>query len=93
MAHTSEKSRIMAVPGAWVPTSGSHAHGAREASSFSTRVIFRFLGSGSCVAWGVGCRFGGSGREKGKVKGSGIMDSDLKVRSYGYRVIGLGFRV
>ena len=44
-ATTSVKSRIMAEPGACLPTRGSHAQGAREASSFSTRDILRFLGS------------------------------------------------
>ena len=48
-ATTSVKSRIMALPGACLPTSGSHAQGARDASSFSTRDIFRFLGSGACL--------------------------------------------
>lgn len=47
-ATTSVKSRIMALPGACLPTRGSQAQGAREASSFSTRDIFLFLGSGTC---------------------------------------------
>ena len=44
-ATTSVKSRIMALPGACLTTSGSHAHGASDASSFSTLLIFLRLGS------------------------------------------------
>ena len=47
-ATTSEKSRIMALPGACLTTNGSHAHGASDASSFSTLLILRRLGSSSC---------------------------------------------
>lgn len=47
-ATTSVKSRIMALPGACLTTSGSHAHGASDASSFSTLLIFLRLGSSSC---------------------------------------------
>ena len=47
-ATTSEKSRIMALPGACLATNGSHAHGASDASSFSTLLILRRLGSSSC---------------------------------------------
>ena len=47
-ATTSVKSRIMALPGACLTTSGSHAHGASDASSFSTLLIFLRLGSSPC---------------------------------------------
>ena len=49
MDPASEKSRIMEMPGACLPTSGSHAHGASDASSFSTRDSFLFFGDGICV--------------------------------------------
>jgi hypothetical protein len=39
----------MEMPGACLPTSGSHAHGASDASSFSTRDSFLFFGDGICV--------------------------------------------
>ena len=64
-ATTSVKSRIIALPGAWRFTSGSHAHGASDASSFSTRESLRcFLGEAEAGFWAC-ARAGGRGGDRG----------------------------
>ena len=62
-ATTSVKSRIMLAPGACRDTSGSHAHGASDASSFWTLVSFRRFGS-SARASASGCETNDASGEK-----------------------------
>ena len=84
-ATTSEKSRIMALPGACLATNGSHAHGASDASSFSTLLILRRLGSSSCDRGGGrdgGARASDASREFGTSasRGTGAGDGETDRR-------------
>ena len=89
-ATTSEKSRIMALPGACLATNGSHAHGASDASSFSTLLILRRLGSSSCDRGGGrdgGARASDATREFGTSasRGTGAGDGETDARVARFR--------